>query len=928
MIINKINDDDLQSFKITNEIVVDKNVIGEFIKDTAELVILNRKHQYDILDKDYIDINKFGEWYVEEIENNEEEESLTLKLCDKSQKFDEDYEDSFPFPATMKEWGTWIGNKVGIPLKGSFLNENLILTAKPYLGNNPKWRNAIRVIAKYASGWADMNADGTYSIKWFEEKIHIIDDWETFKHGIKTKPTNILILSTGVTEDNVRFPETIPDEPHELRIEDDWTNINRYEINEAIYNQINGFFYTPISDLTLMYGIFDLKPGQKIKTKDIELNDIETYISSHTLTWDGGSWEDENSWTSSVQMSDLQETTTKYQYSNSIENRLGKAEINVDKNNKKIEMIAEDIGEVQRTMTTKKSQKGNPIEIDDAGEYPLKKAIIYGKSYQDLSERKVKVVTGKEITSTETDEDEKKNKEYTSNYLSLYTRKRNIFNKNDYTAVFGHIYTDSYLKSNSGNYCLIIPVEPNTTYTIQKNSSTRFILGTTSNELQLLDYNKINNVWKISESVLLENVAGSQIDNSTIKTYTTNSNAKYLIFEFWVNNESVSKQDILDSIMIEKRTLKSEYQEYEKREILYDLKGEFLGQVGNILDELDCNNNIIYKNIGKIVINGSEGITKRNDGDGNTTISFNIPISGNAKIQSITCDRFMYEQNSQSGNEGIGAAQLGDVYIQILRSKLTTVDVSGFKSWLQENPLTIYYILEEPYTVQLDAQEPLELFPGYNYITCNDSLMPEIEIDYLTDSEFNTQYASKSELDITNEKVSIITESQEDITELVNNNAIDINNKFSDLNSTLNEELANNADAIVNLNKTVEQLQTNSEIVFEFKNSIEVNGVNKIETSNSYTFNENGLKIKDSESNIGSELDNKGLLIEDTSGAESEELLYAGIDDATNEAVVRSKNISVSQYFIMGSNSRFEDFIDEDGEEGTGVFFVGEESDT
>lgn len=384
MIINKIQDSDLQSFNVDSEIIVDKNVVGEFIKDTANLVVFNENHKYDDLDKTYIDIKNFGEWFVEDIENDEENESLTLKLCDKSREFDENYEDTFPFPASMKAWATWIGEKVGIPLKGNFLNENLILTEKPYMGNNPKWRNAVKIISKYASSWADINNDGTYSIKWFEDKVYQIDDWETFKHGLTTKPTNVLILSTGVTEDNVRWPEIIPEEPHELRIEDDWTNINRYEINEAIYNQVNGFFYTPISNLTLLYGIFELLPGQKIKTKDFELNDIETYISSHTLNWDGGTWEDPDSWTSTLKMLDLKETTTKYQYSNSIENRLGKAEIACDKNNKRINMLVEDVDDIEKDITTSKTAEGNPIEVTDAGEYPIESIEIDGKSHQKI----------------------------------------------------------------------------------------------------------------------------------------------------------------------------------------------------------------------------------------------------------------------------------------------------------------------------------------------------------------------------------------------------------------------------------------------------------------------------------------------------------------------------------------------------------------
>ncbi|PWX10440.1 hypothetical protein CYK67_14235, partial [Clostridium perfringens] len=38
----------------------------------------------------------------------------------------------------------------------------------------------------------------------------------------------------------------------------------------------------------------------------------------------------------------------------------------------------------------------------------------------------------------------------------------------------------------------------------------------------------------------------------------------------------------------------------------------------------------------------------------------------------------------------------GSFYIKILKSKLTTPDVNGFKAWLKDNPTTIVYQLAEP----------------------------------------------------------------------------------------------------------------------------------------------------------------------------------------------------------------------------------------
>ena len=331
-IISNIDNKHVTAVKIDDGIVSNKEVVGTFIKNTGEIEIININHVYDNLKGQYINIQGFGTWYVDDLRSDEEFISSKLTLYDITHKFDEDYEDTFPFPDTLKNWAIWIGNKVGVPLKGDFLNSNLILTERPYLGNKPKYRDAVKLISKYACSYAQKNYDNTYSIKWFDEESIDIEDWESFVHGNQTEPLNVVVLSTGNTEDNVKFPEIDPQEPHELRIEDDWINIDRYSINETIYNQVNGFFYTPISKLNVPYGLLSLRAGQKIKTQDIEHKDIETYISKISLEWQGGEFDDPNAWTTSIQMEELKETSTKLKYANSFENRVLNVERKADKN--------------------------------------------------------------------------------------------------------------------------------------------------------------------------------------------------------------------------------------------------------------------------------------------------------------------------------------------------------------------------------------------------------------------------------------------------------------------------------------------------------------------------------------------------------------------------------------------------------------------
>lgn len=350
-IVSNINNKDLLGVKFIDDIVSNKKVVGSFIKNTGELTILNLEHTYDKLENTYVDIEGFGTWYINEVKTDEEVTSSTLSLFDITHKFDVPYKDTFTFPTTMGAWASWIGEQVGVPLKGTFLNYDKVLANRPYIGEKPSFRDAVKLIAKYAASYAQKNYDNTYSIKWFDSTLHEIEDWETFVHGKQKQPVNIIVLSTGSTEDNVKWPQNTPLNPMELRIEDDWNYIDRYEINQAIYNQVIGFLYTPISKLNLPYGLLNLRAGQKVKTQDIELQDIETYISKHSLEWQGGAFNDPNAWLSSIEMSELDETSTDYKKANSFANRMFNVERSCDKNDGLIRDLIQEVTEATNKTT-------------------------------------------------------------------------------------------------------------------------------------------------------------------------------------------------------------------------------------------------------------------------------------------------------------------------------------------------------------------------------------------------------------------------------------------------------------------------------------------------------------------------------------------------------------------------------------------------
>lgn len=186
------------------------------------------------------------------------------------------------------------------------------------------------------------------------------------------------------------------------------------------------------------------------------------------------------------------------------------------------------------------------------------------------------------------------------------------------------------------------------------------------------------------------------------------------------------------------------YEPYQKKIMNIDLKGNNLcsDRDKTIRDELVIENvkAKINKKIKEFTFTGDEEFTKRSDGDGSTTITFNLPIHEDIVELNTVSNMFSYEQSSTSGNEGMGVS-IGNnklVYIQIKRSRLSSLDVAGFKEFLKAKynagtPLKIQCELIEPEVIDLGKID-LELLEGNSTLNLEEDLKSNMSIKYYTDS--------------------------------------------------------------------------------------------------------------------------------------------------------------------------------------------------
>lgn len=142
-----------------------------------------------------------------------------------------------------------------------------------------------------------------------------------------------------------------------------------------------------------------------------------------------------------------------------------------------------------------------------------------------------------------------------------------------------------------------------------------------------------------------------------------------------------------------------------------------------------------HKRSGKVVLNGSEDENWTMENNTNT-IRFVLsnklinPIIKQNNLD-IVCDKFNAKYNFNLDEEGIFINtrdnSANSVYIRLLKTKLSTQDVTGFKQWLQANNVTVVYQLAEEKVYEL-APLHLDSYANETLILCNSgAISPRME---------------------------------------------------------------------------------------------------------------------------------------------------------------------------------------------------------
>lgn len=294
------------------------------------------------------------------------------------------------------------------------------------------------------------------------------------------------------------------------------------------------------------------------------------------------------------------------------------------------------------------------------------------------------------------------------------------------------------------------------------------------------------------------------------------------------------------------------------------------------------------------------------------------------------------------------------IYTNVLGDTITyTDDLTGYSYVIRDNPfldaldedvLSLFDCLAEaiesetfvftPYTIKWRGNPALELgdvvsiekkddnFVNVFYLgetlIYNGGLVVSCDLGSEEDENADTPpitigdalSKTSAKIDKVNDEIILVAGSVEENATNISNltlTAEDITASVQQIETVVDEGLTSLNDEITTLSKKVELGVTAEDVKIAISSEL-ANGVDKVTTSTGYTFNQDGLTVSKSTSDITTTITEDGMRVD--RGGET-------VLTANNEGV-QAEDLHATTYLIIGANSRFEDFGSR-----TGCFWIG-----
>ncbi|WP_283714710.1 BppU family phage baseplate upper protein [Clostridium perfringens] len=284
------------------------------------------------------------------------------------------------------------------------------------------------------------------------------------------------------------------------------------------------------------------------------------------------------------------------------------------------------------------------------------------------------------------------------NKISILSSGKNLLNFKSF---------ENYIKNTHENEVLYsIKLKPNTNYTFSDKT------GEWNGKGAFL-------ILKDKDKKEVSKLIDSNVGNRKSISFTTNNNTNYYLFTYKNNIDKFNS--ISSNYQIEEGSQATFYEPYQsyKKDILLsaplrenDYLYEDNGQVK------------VYRPAKQYTFTGDENFALHASRDDYIRFVINtLPQPVDTDKTGIISNNFPSNSDSITKETVFGYKETGIVFC-ILKSKLTTPDVEGFKAWLKANPTTIVYQLAIPITeiVENCVDIDLDTYQDKTYFSINNTI--------------------------------------------------------------------------------------------------------------------------------------------------------------------------------------------------------------
>lgn len=254
---------------------------------------------------------------------------------------------------------------------------------------------------------------------------------------------------------------------------------------------------------------------------------------------------------------------------------------------------------------------------------------------------------------------------------------KNLFDANNPNIINAYIDdTHTTITSNDVNRIIWIPCKPNTTYSFTK---------TAANYKRQIAYTTV----EPAVGVQVYGMTNGLPYNWTTKTYTTGNNAKYLLIRLWSSSQdSVTLQQMLNSLQIEQGSTATAYEPYQSQTYPISLGSIELCKIGDYQDYIYRSGGdwYVHKECGNVVLDGSddEGWIVASYDRVRTSSIFGLLYNSGSSYGYYANQLVNANSETVENSFNVGASAI------FLKCTSKTSSVANWKTWLSSNNLIIY----------------------------------------------------------------------------------------------------------------------------------------------------------------------------------------------------------------------------------------------